>query len=39
MEFLPGPEVEEELEVVEDTRESKSGIRERSLVLLGSDKI
>lgn len=39
VEFLPGPEVEEELEVVEDTRESKSGMRERSLVTLVSDKI
>ena len=39
VEFLPGPEVEEELEVVEETRESKSGIRERSLVTLGSDKM
>ena len=36
VEFLPGPEVEE-LEGVERTRESKSGIRERDL--LGSDKM
>ena len=35
VEFLPGPEVEEELEVVEETRESKSGMRE----MLGSDKM
>ena len=34
VEFLPGPEVEE-LEGVESTRESKSGMRE----MLGSDKM
>ena len=38
VEFRPGPEVEE-LEGVERTRESKSGIRERDLVMLGSDKM